>query len=479
MRVRRRGSVLRAVGTVLLSTAGIAGAALQAQACDLTQVQTLAPNPAEGDISFGVVAMSGGWLVAGAARDDTVGSNAGAVHFYRKEGGAWVYDSRLAGSQARPGDMVGVRVDVDGSVAVANSNVDGRPVYVFRHDGTAWREEAVLFPPPEVQANDNFGVDVAVKGDLLVIGAHAWWTYGGRPGAAYVYRHEAGNWRYEARLAASNSQAGNVFGMAVETDGERIVVGAPQAQFDDRYGAAYVFRQEEGEWVEEALLAAADQRRNNEFGFSVAIDGDRVAVGAARDSEAGQDAGATYVFRRSNTVWNQEAKLLSGDLSAVDVFGVNVALAGDWLAAAAQQQDMSVTDDGAVYLFHREGGTWSQVARLFAADPLPVEALGGYGVAMAGTEVAAGAQPAAGNSGRVLVFDFRDSDQDGVPDGCETVVGGSVTGLDGRTATCRNETTGQMFTFRLEGATAWDCEARGLKVQPGDRIRTGVSGVAR
>lgn len=456
----------------------LTGSLVQAVACDLAPTQSLAPDPAEGDITFGVVAMNGGRLVAGAARDDSAASNAGALHFYRKEGDQWVFDVRLAGPQSQAGDMLGIRVDLHGDVAAGTPNVDGRPVSVFRHDGTGWAGEAAIFPPADALPNDNFGVDVAVHGDLLVIGAHAWWTWGAREGAAYVYRHQDGQWLYEARLTASDGAGGNIFGMAVETDGTRILVGAPQTQYDNRVGAAYVFRQEAGIWIQEARLTASDPRADNEFGSSVVIEGDTLAVGAQHHSEMGQAAGAAYVFRLGQSGWQQEAKLLNSDLSAGDVFGVNLALSGDWLAVAAQQQDTAVTDDGAIYLFKREAGHWSQQARMLATDPLPVEALGGYGVAMDGNEVAAGAQPA-GNAGRVLVFDFRDGDLDGVPDGCETTVGGSVTGLDSRMATCRNDTTGQTVSFRLQGGTAWDCQAQGLLIQPGDHIRTGVSGMAK
>ena len=110
----------------------------------------------------------------------------------------------------------------------------------------------------------------------------------------------------------------------VAMDGDNLVVGVrsnDQAATDA--GAAYVFRWDGADCVQEAKLLASDAGPNDQFGFAVSLTNDRALVGA---HESGGSMGAAYVYRRNGTMWVQEMKLVGSDTAAGDELGFSVAL---------------------------------------------------------------------------------------------------------------------------------------------------------
>jgi len=126
----------------------------------------------------------------------------------------------------------------------------------------------------------------------------------------------------------------------------------------------------------QATLTAADGSAYDLFGYSVAISGDTVIVGAVYHDVAGnEDRGAAYIFGRNQggaDQWGQVARLTAADGSAYDEFGWSVAISGDTALVGAPSGDVgSNTNQGSAYVFGRnQDGTdhWGQVARLTAAD---------------------------------------------------------------------------------------------------------------
>ena len=176
----------------------------------------------------------------------------------------------------------------------------------------------------------------------------------------------------EAKLTAGDGSGGDVFGESVSLDGDRALVGVP---FDDNAagnnsGAAYVFafdasRPQGQQWSQEAKLTAADAAPGDVFGESVSLDGDRALVGASRaDNAAGSNAGAAYVFAFNGAAWSQEAKLVASDGTAGDGFGESVSLSGERVLVGALEDNPG----GSAYTFAFDGATWTQEAKLTAAN---------------------------------------------------------------------------------------------------------------
>lgn len=290
-------------------------------------------------------------------------------------------------------------------------------------------------------AGDEFGRAVALDGDTLVIGApeedsvapgingNQSDNSGDATGAVYVFVRSGGIWTQQAYLKASNPDNFDTFGTSVAISGNTIVVGAQGEdsnangvngnQSDNsvaQAGAAYVFVRSGTTWTQQAYLKPSTAGFNN-FGNSVAIDGDTIAVGAEGEdsastgingSEVGTGApssGAVYIFTRSGTAWSQQAYIKSSNSESADQFGHSVTLSSDTLAVGAVGEDGAATGiggnqslntasaSGAVYVFTRSGSSWSQQAYVKASNTAS-GAVFGTSVSLDGNTLAVGAHNA-------------------------------------------------------------------------------------
>jgi hypothetical protein len=218
----------------------------------------------------------------------------------------------------------------------------------------------------------------------------------------------------EFKLTAGDAAAGDEFGFSVAIDGNFAIVGA---HFDDeacpsdpscQSGAAYIFKLGGAGWIQEAKLTAGDAAAGDQFGVAVAIAEDRVVVGTQFDDDHGTSSGSVYIFKRDGTSWIQEAKLTAGDAAAGDQFGNSVAISGDRVIVGAIGDDDVAGGSGAAYIFTFDGVSWNEAAKLKAGDA----ALGdnfGVSVSIDGDAVVVGAErddDAGSSSGSAYVFRF-------------------------------------------------------------------------
>ena len=251
-------------------------------------------------------------------------------------------------------------------------------------------------------AGDLFGHSVAVDGDTAVVGAY---EDESEKGAAYVLaKDSSGAWSQVAKLTASDGEAGDIFGWSVAVDWDTVVVGA---RYDD---SAYVFTKPGTGWAtatETAKLTASDGVVGDWFGQSVAVDGDTVVVGASEDD----GSGSAYVFTKAaDSVWTdatQTAKLTASDGDDFDEFGKSVAVDGDTAVAGAPNND----GYGSAYVFIKPAAGWddaTQTAKLTpgATDDGAAGLAGTFGAAVAvdGGTVVVGASAYSGSQGRAYVF---------------------------------------------------------------------------
>ena len=222
---------------------------------------------------------------------------------------------------------------------------------------------------PNGAANDFFG-SVASSGDLIVAGA-ARDTVGANAlqGSAGIYRWAASGWTREASLSAADGAAQDGFGNAVAADGDTVVVAASNARVsgNNSRGAVYVFVRTGTTWAQQAKLVASDGAAGDAFGATDAIDGDAILVGAPTDDLSAADAGSAYVFTRSGTVWTQRQKLVAADVAANALFGSSVAINADRLVVGAPGAMVSSVRRGAAYGFARGGNSWAQIVKF--VDP--------------------------------------------------------------------------------------------------------------
>jgi hypothetical protein len=211
----------------------------------------------------------------------------------------------------------------------------------------------------------------------------------------------------EAKLTAFDGQAGDQFGRSVAVDGDTAVVGSILADGGSStdQGAAYVYTRTGSTWTLQAKLTASDGTAPDLFGVRVAVDGDTVAVSA--QMSFADDRGAAYVFTRAGTTWTQQAKLTASDGAANDIFGSGLDLDGDTVVAGSFRDDIGLnTNQGSAYVFTRAGTTWTEQAKLTASDGAANDDFG-VRVAVDGNTVVAGAWQddiGATNQGSAYVF---------------------------------------------------------------------------
>jgi hypothetical protein len=267
-------------------------------------------------------------------------------------------------------------------------------VYVFTRSGVSWSQQAKLLAADK-DDYETFGISVALSGDgnTALIGAYFESSGTNRNGAAYVFTRSMGGWSQQQKLLADDRASQDYFGLpvALSGDGNTALIGAAYSSDNNttENGAAYVFTRSMGGWSQQQKLLAVDMESFNYFGVAVALSGDgNVAlIGAPYESDSGtRHNGAAYVFTRSMGGWSQQQKLLAGDKEENDYLGWSVALSKDGntaLGGALGESDSGTYGNGAVYVFTRSMGNWSQQSKLLAADKTTGDGLG-WSVALSG-----------------------------------------------------------------------------------------------
>lgn len=248
-----------------------------------------------------------------------------------------------------------------------------------------------------------WGWAVATSRNKVLVGAPNVTDFG-TDGAAFLFG--LSSYIHEAALAPPDagpeSEIGN--GVAISADGDRVFVAAPRDQHEGLVdGSVFVFeRDSTGDWRQAATIIAnqadPDPWRNELFGEAMCVNGDRILIGAYLDN-------AAYIFDRdADGFWMQSARLTGSP--ATGYLGYSVALLGD-TAVAGAPNDFSVGwGSGAAFVFQRQSdGTWAQVQRLL---PSPGDRLGfGRAVGISENTIFVGAPmdgTQAPNAGTVYVY---------------------------------------------------------------------------
>jgi hypothetical protein len=362
-------------GAFLLGVIVLAASQPARGQCQATELAKLvAADPATSHVFGGSAVIEGSTAIIGAWTDDDHGVSSGSAYVFHYDGVQWIRQQKLLTDGGEPFDYYGDSVGLSGDLAIVGArgeDDDGGnsgAAYVYRYDGQSWVQEARL-RPADAHANQQFGNAVAVYGDIAVVGAWTDDAPGLASGSAYVFGFDGFQWIEQVKLVAADGAAGHWFGYSVAISGPTILIGAP---YDDdhgpRSGSAYVFYYDGSSWVQQAKLVPADGAAEDWFGFSVALDTDLAVIGACRYDGLSRDSGAAYVFGRSGSAWTLEQKLLASDGAEDDNFGFSVAVSGDLAVVGAVLNDADGLESGSGYVFRRQGGNWPQEAKLRASD---------------------------------------------------------------------------------------------------------------
>lgn len=214
----------------------------------------------------------------------------------------------------------------------------------------------------------------------------------------------------QQKLLPSDGKAEDQFGYSVAIDGRTVLVGAHNTDAENIQdsGAAYVYTLGDTGWQQQAKLVAEPAYAGDTLGGNVALRNNMAMLGAIRRDDRGEDSGAVFFFERKNHSWSQKQILTAIDANAGDAFGQSIALSTKYLVIGAPHSDAPHKDSGSAYVFIRDNNTWRFQTKLMANDGAAGD-LFGISVAINGNTILVGADlndEQAENAGAVYVYVF-------------------------------------------------------------------------
>jgi hypothetical protein len=374
--------------------------------------ELLASNAAVGDNFGWSVSVSGSIAVIG-AYTKKIGTNTsqGAAYVFTRNGTTWSQQQELTASDGAGGDWFGYSVALSGTNVVIGApqknvaqNVAQGTAYVFSLVGSSWIQMQELTS----SSASNFGWSVALDGSTAVIGASGS-TVGMNPnqGSAFVYILSGSTWGLQQQLTSSNGATSDQFGYSLALSGNTALIGAANKKIGSNtsQGAVYVFERSGSSWSQVQELTASDGSANDQFGYSVAMTGTAAVFGAPFKKVATKASqGVAYVFASGGVTWFQQQELMSSDGAAGDEFGYSVAVSGNRALIGAPFKTInSALSQGTAYTFLGSGSTWTQQQELTASDGTS-ENWFGNSVSLNGNSAVVGATFRNSSTGAAYVF---------------------------------------------------------------------------
>lgn len=370
----------------------------------------------------------------------------GAVYIFNYDGNSWNQDFFIKASNTEIYDSFGAQLSLSGDgntlvVGAADEGSNARgingdqndnsasksgAVYVYTNSNNNWTQRAYI-KASNSDMDDGFGgsgLSLNYNGSILAVGASSEDSNStgvngdssnnsaSGSGAVYLFALADSLWAQEAYIKASNTDAGDAFGVSLSLDnsGNILLVGATAERGgstgvngDDSdnssyfSGAAYLFSKEDNTWTQKFYIKASNTNTHDRFGSSVCLSGDAttLAIGAFHEDSrstgidgdqtdnSSPSSGAVYLFTYLNSEISQQAYLKASNTDTYDYLGSVVSLSsdGNTLAVAAVGEDSTVEGvysdgstnndgwhNGAVYIFNRNGSSWSQTSYLKATN---------------------------------------------------------------------------------------------------------------
>jgi len=284
------------------------------------------------------VSIAGTRILVGAYRDGLNGKkDSGSAYVFRRDLDVWEQEAKLSPEDAVENARFGSRVSLFGDLAVimsagnAAKNVSAA-IYLFHVKGRSWVLKAKLASPKTLTNTSKFGSSLSQSADTIMIGAEEDDVNGKASGAVYVYSFNGTNWSQPIRLVANDTASGDHFGCSVSLSesGKTCIVGAYGHRTKGKgSGAAYVFKRQEGRWVQQQQLASEDLDADDGFGKSVSTSDSIAAIGAFGDEHGGVDrSGSAFIFIYAGRKWVQQTRLAPEQAKAGAEFGSVASISG-------------------------------------------------------------------------------------------------------------------------------------------------------
>jgi hypothetical protein len=371
-------------GADSLSKAGAAYIFVRSVDTWTLQQKIVAPDRATDDLFGMSVAISGNYAIIGAYQEDEDASgantfiNAGAAYIFYNNGSTWVQQQKVVASDRSASRFFGNSVAISGNYAIVgtereNNDANGEnyltqagAAYIFYNDGSTWIQQQKVVASDRAPY-DEFGLSVAISGDYVIVGtsnesedANGENTVG-NAGSAYIFVRSGETWTQQQKIVASDRGIADYFGCSVDISGDHVIVGAYAEDEDtsgvnslNTAGSAYIFTRSVTTWSQQKKIVASDRSEGSRFGYSVAISGNDVIIGASGDTF---NNGSAYIFVRDSSAWVQQQKIIAPARAGLDYFGHSVAISGDDVIIGAYGECEDANEEntlpaaGSAYIF--------------------------------------------------------------------------------------------------------------------------------
>ena len=386
-----------------------------------TQINKIVASDRAQSAEFGrAVAITNNYAVVGVRveNNDAQGKNplngAGAAYIYeRGTDNKWKQVQKIVAADREQGANFGWSVAISGNTIVVgaiyerfdatkrNEATSEGAAYVFERgaDGV-WKQTQKLLSSAR-EGYNYFGTAVGIDGNIIVVSApghsrdstEKQEAYIGDAGAIFVFEKRGNNWRRTYKLTASDRQHAAGMGNSVAISGNFIIAGSIGQHTDvsggnrmETAGAAYIWeRMEDSKWGKAKKLVASDRTPYDDFGFSVAINGDNAIVGAngvtlkRTDEDNDPNSGEAYIFSRNdNGEWKEVISIIPNDRKDRDLFGNSVSISGNYAIVGSPMGNTNKGDVGTLYVYWKnQQDKWVQSQKISAADERNFSNFGG------------------------------------------------------------------------------------------------------
>jgi hypothetical protein len=356
------------------------------------------------------VSMSGNIAIVGSPFENHAGASSGAAYIYANaSGNHWALQRKIVASDAALADNFGLSVAISGNLAIVGSPNDddggngSGSAYIYANTtGNTWVQQRKI-TASDAAGSDFFGVSVSISGNMVIVGSWQDDDHGINSGSAYIYANTTGNtWVEQTKITASNAAFVDNFGGSVFISSNVAIVGSVQGDGEVAdSGAAYVFTNTSGNtWIEQTKIMASDGASGDQFGISVSLSGNLAVVGSYLDDDGGSSSGSAYVFANtSGNTWVQQTKITASDAAVNDYFGISVSASGNKIVVGSYLDDDAGSGSGSAYVFaNTSGNIWLEQGKLTPSDSSKFENFG-YSVSLSGRSAIIGSTGYGGGGG--------------------------------------------------------------------------------
>lgn len=249
------------------------------------------------------------------------------------------------------------------------------------------------FQATGISTDYSFGFSSTIHESYMAISANQKNT---STGAVYIFKKNEGGENNWGQIKELNGSTTNIdFGYSVSISNDFLAIGSNNNDTGgNNRGAVYVHAKDEGgsdNWGETQVLTADDAADNDQFGTSVGLSGNYIISGAPYDDDNGTSSGSAYIFFYNGSTWSQQAKIIGSTITNDDQFGISCAIDGDYAVVGAKYHDGSETESGVAYVFKRSGVNWNQI-KILQPNTEKESAFFGSSVSISGEYIVVGAE---------------------------------------------------------------------------------------